>query len=851
MAANSTTERTIKTRLDAEGSASVRREARAAERELKRLQRVAEQDQARFVRQTTAGADKLIGVFGGLTKGIFAVGSAAGSAKGLAGATAAVASLSGTLLALPGVALTTGAAVGVAALAMHGFSDAIAAEDAKEWTEATKDMAPAAIEAARAIRDQRDRLIELKKTVQGRFFAGFSDDVRGLADRYFPILNKQGGEIAGEFAAMRREAAKALLDPQTVDAVNKVLGSTKNTVHELTPAVGNVLRAVLKLGGVGAERTEDLGRAVSDVTKRFEKWVDEGLKTGKINKLIDEGVETAKDFGRVFQNIGQITDTVFDGLDTGGANFLDRMIKSTQAVEDFFKSADGQEVLRELGLTLSTVAEVASRVFTTAMREAGPVLRELLPVVRETATAVGDVLVDALEIAGPIAKGLAGFLSDNKEVVGDLVPLVLGLAVAYKGLQVAQNVKTWMSAIPGVFDDIGKKANTSSDTIVDGKGGRGLSGRLLALKAIGAVFVLGTVGAVLSNVGDDAEASAGKLNAMETALRGVGDGINSLLNFDIEGAMKNAETVQTRLLLKLAELRSGIKTGNLLRLEISVGANTLDAQIELKRLQSFVNKTSGTVDINGNSMPAATALKTVVDAISRGEGTVTLNGNQAPAEATLRYLIDVINAESGTVRFNGNDRPAGEVLAELLRRTDLSSANIKVGADTSGAQGVIDSFIRLNNGKTVQIYTSVLGSGGIASAGRLAGGGRPFFSGPVVGPGSGTSDTAGLFALSDGEHVLRAAEVRAAGGHAAIFAMRRRLMRGAVKGLASGGVPAYLSRPVPSSTAAPINVTAMSGATEVRVFIGEQEITDVVDTRIEEKKRQDRRSATAGPGGAW
>lgn len=48
--------------------------------------------------------------------------------------------------------------------------------------------------------------------------------------------------------------------------------------------------------------------------------------------------------------------------------------------------------------------------------------------------------------------------------------------------------------------------------------------------------------------------------------------------------------------------------------------------------------------------------------------------------------------------------------------------------------------------------------------------------GPIYGPGTGTSDTAGLFALSNGEHVLTAAEVQAAGGHGAIEVWRRSLL---------------------------------------------------------------------------
>jgi TP901 family phage tail tape measure protein len=47
--------------------------------------------------------------------------------------------------------------------------------------------------------------------------------------------------------------------------------------------------------------------------------------------------------------------------------------------------------------------------------------------------------------------------------------------------------------------------------------------------------------------------------------------------------------------------------------------------------------------------------------------------------------------------------------------------------------------------------------------------------GAIYGPGTGTSDTAGLYRLSNGEHVLTTAEVKAMGGQAAVYSFRRSL----------------------------------------------------------------------------
>jgi len=94
--------------------------------------------------------------------------------------------------------------------------------------------------------------------------------------------------------------------------------------------------------------------------------------------------------------------------------------------------------------------------------------------------------------------------------------------------------------------------------------------------------------------------------------------------------------------------------------------------------------------------------------------------------------------------------------------------------------------------------------------------------GPVHGPGTGTSDTAGLFRLSNGEHVATAREVQAAGGHEGMFRIRQALLNGGIAGLAAlfpgraSGGPIYPIRSVgesmlqvaPSASSAPVGLGA-------------------------------------------
>lgn len=803
MAANSTTERTIKTKLDGESTGGLRRAVNAEMRELKRLQAEADRQHKLFVSSATAGADKVTGALSTMSKGVLALGSAVGTVQGLgtalAGTLVTASSLSGTLLAAPGIAAAGAAGYGVLALAVSGFTDALEAEDVEEFNKVTKEMAPAAVETARAIRAQSGRLTELKKIIQSRFFEGFSNDVRALADKYFPILNAETDDIASGFNKMGRNAAKALMAPSSVDAVNKILNSTEDTLKELEPAIGNVLGGLLQLGGIGAQRTTALGRAITAATEDFRKWVEQGEKTGRINELIDEGVETAQQLGRVLQNVGQIGNKLWDGLNAGERDFLGGLEEATQAVEDFLDSAEGQAAIKTLGETLKVTADVARDVFKVAMEELAPVVIAIGPAVQAFAQGVGDFLVQAMRTVGPLLQDVAGFLSDNKDTVQDLVPLILGLAVAYKGLKVLTEVAAWGAGIPALFGNMGKQADVAAAAVGDPKSGKGLAGRLGGLKGLGTAGLIGAAAFI--------------------DLGGVRE-------------MSIAETLN----------KSNLKP----QITIGVNADTRTAEAETTKLLDFVNALSGTVTINGNDNPAGFALRRILDEISQGKETVDINGNQVPAQDALAAVLADINNTLGTVKIDGNDVPAGDALAKLLSRISASKSDVQVGANTSTAQGIINSFITMNNGKRIDIFVNAKGDmGGIASAGRLATGGRPFFNGKVNGPGTRTNDRAGLFALSRDEHVLSADEVDAAGGHAAVYAWRRALRYG-VRGFAEGGTPRYAS-----ATATMSSPSVSVAAPTVRVFLGTREITDVVRTEIEHADRQKKRSDSMGRGGAW
>jgi TP901 family phage tail tape measure protein len=112
--------------------------------------------------------------------------------------------------------------------------------------------------------------------------------------------------------------------------------------------------------------------------------------------------------------------------------------------------------------------------------------------------------------------------------------------------------------------------------------------------------------------------------------------------------------------------------------------------------------------------------------------------------------------------------------------------------------------------------------------------------GEVAGPGNGTSDSIGAW-LSNGEHVWTAKEVQAAGGQAAVYAMRKAVMRQRFAGGGAVGSSAGSAAPSPST---PQLVRIKSGALEIRG--GQAYITSLAEVVVSERERFNDSNRRAG-----
>lgn len=124
-----------------------------------------------------------------------------------------------------------------------------------------------------------------------------------------------------------------------------------------------------------------------------------------------------------------------------------------------------------------------------------------------------------------------------------------------------------------------------------------------------------------------------------------------------------------------------------------------------------------------------------------------------------------------------------------FRIETLPDGSVRLHAQTADAENALNYAARNRTSTVTQTIRQV---GDYVTMGGLFGGNRAT-GGPIFGPGTGTSDSipatgpgGSRYNLSNGEHIVTDAEVRGAGGHAAVARIRE-MMRDGVFNAASGG----------------------------------------------------------------
>jgi phage-related protein len=148
---------------------------------------------------------------------------------------------------MPGLLFALVNPMNVASMATFNFSNAISASSPQEFVAATRNMAPAMKDAVMATRLLSPEIKNLYGIIQQGFWLGAADDIRQLADVYFPILGGGLGTISSVLGRLRHDFVEFLLTPEVSATIHEWMTAFGDWLSSMEPFVQTMFPVMLQL----------------------------------------------------------------------------------------------------------------------------------------------------------------------------------------------------------------------------------------------------------------------------------------------------------------------------------------------------------------------------------------------------------------------------------------------------------------------------------------------------------------------------------------------------------------------------------------------------------------------------
>ncbi|MFC4373378.1 transglycosylase SLT domain-containing protein [Nocardia halotolerans] len=634
--------------------------------------------------------------------------------------------------------------------AMNEGSDA-----ADELAKKMANLSPAARDFVQKMLELKPALGDLRKFVQDKLLDKMGDSISNLARKWIPDLKTGLGGIA---EALNNGVRRAFADLETESSRSKfarIFENTRLSIGPLLDGINDLIQAMLSLAGVGSDFMPSGAEGFANAMRDFRAWAESDAGQEKFKGFLRESLDTFKQIWSIVEKLGGVINKLFRGADETGESWLDSMEATLIKWNEFLGSEEGQQAVKDF------FADVKATVqgIVDAIRMAYQLMDGLglLPEPEPTGSKPPEQAPE--DRTGPDGGGLNGF--DETPATPPIIDPQGSDGAGLDGfnekrprlpteIDPSRTKKNfWMGDEYYNYDGdrVDKDGNKLDHTggffpgVKEGSAGD----RILDSPILRSGTGLGGLWQWLSE--DDGKA--------ETKLTGLAK------NF--EGVAQSAETNST------SSSNSWINFGTKLSGLIDGLTGAGGALPELSTGQKQVSLDSDNVDKQSGSSwnNLGAKIKAVVENLVGGDvlGSLTSNFSSLP------------NFFSGLVIGIGTswDSLPGKLSGPINAVIDILNTFGGLWNKVASKLGLPtwDPIDQVSTGDFFAGRPTRPEPGGHVGGRWMGGPG-----GPVKGPGGPKDDKAGLYRLSNGEHVWTAAEVDAAGGHDAMYKMRGSVLQG-------------------------------------------------------------------------
>lgn len=413
-----------------------------------------------------------------LVPAVMAVGAGIMAMAGQA-AIGAVLALGGAIMsvaqgaALLAPAFMAAAGVSFAALKM-GLADvktavgsAFSIDDVAEFETSISELAPEVQSIARAFREFKPAMDEMKEAVQGNMLQGLAPGISSAMNNLLPTFSSGLQSIATEWNGAFSKALEELSSDRAQAGLSAVIEGTVAMSREMQPVIANLIGAAGSLAEQGAKFLEPLGKYFAEASESFLNWAEslkelnEATGMSKFDTMIESARVNAGHLAGIFGGLLGTLRNLFQAGAEGGGGMLEGMSSGMQRLNELTK--EGTEGYKEIvrfmetatlmGQALTHAFEPALGIVTTigttltGLGAGG--LPGIVAVLEGLEAGLQPIMNASVEFGKNIGDGLLPFKDTLESLGGALTPILLGLSQGLKPV-----LESLAGALTPLFDKI-------------------------------------------------------------------------------------------------------------------------------------------------------------------------------------------------------------------------------------------------------------------------------------------------------------------------------------------------------------------------------------------------------------
>lgn len=173
---------------------------------------------------------------------------------------------------------------------------------------------------------------------------GLSTKLEETVHTLMPTLKDGLGGIARGWNENFKQLFTSIGSDSSKGLIDRILGNTGDAQSRLTAAIDPLVHGVEVLSAAGTDSLPRMADAIGDVAKRFDNFISEADKDGRLQKWIDEGMTAFGHLGETVINLGKTWTAITKA--SGGGALLSTIESLTNRLQLFLNSTDGQDKLR-------------------------------------------------------------------------------------------------------------------------------------------------------------------------------------------------------------------------------------------------------------------------------------------------------------------------------------------------------------------------------------------------------------------------------------------------------------------------------------------------------------------------